>query len=145
MPRRANAEQADAFVQLRAWAGPLRLRVVPDMEGFPIVPGRHGRIEWTGGPLLAVYSDHPRVFSKLLAVVGVKGYQVGDIEIRLLFPPEVLANVASLIHAHRKPGLSSAEARRVGLKTAFKGPSGGKEPSRGGRTGVGAVPLHGSR
>lgn len=130
LARRRTSEQADAFAQLRTWAAPLRLRVMRDTEDFPMIPGRHGRIEWTGGPLLALYSDHPRVFAKLLAVVGIKRHQVGDTEIRLLFAPEMLGQIAGLIHAHHKPGLSSVVARQVGLRTAFKAPPRGKVPAQ---------------
>lgn len=130
MPRRASHEQAAAFAQLRTWAAPLRLRVMRDTEDFPMIPGRYGRIEWTGGLLLAIYSDHPRLFAKLLAVGGVRRHQVGDTEVRLLFAPAMLAEIAGLIRAHRKPGLSSAGARQVGLKTAFKAPPRGKVPTQ---------------
>ena len=35
-----------ALQHFRALAGPLRLRVTTDAEGFPVIPGRYGRIEW---------------------------------------------------------------------------------------------------
>jgi hypothetical protein len=95
-------EQARAFAQLRALAAPLRLRVMADREGFPIIPGRYGRIEWTGGPELAVYCDRPRLFAKLWAIHGVRRHQTGDDEMRAMFPPEALAQVAKVTKARRR-------------------------------------------
>ncbi len=69
MRRTRTPEQANAFAQLQAVAGPFR--VVADAEGFPIIPGRYGQIEWTGGPKLAVYSVRPRLFTKLWVIPGV--------------------------------------------------------------------------
>jgi hypothetical protein len=54
---------------------------------------------------------------------GVLRHQTGDHEMRALFPPEALEQVASVIRAYRKPGLSSRTAKRVGAKTAFGGTS----------------------
>jgi hypothetical protein len=54
-----------ALQYFRALAGPLRLRVITDAEGYPAIPGRYGRVEWFNGRDLAVYCDHPRLFAKL--------------------------------------------------------------------------------
>jgi hypothetical protein len=133
--RRRTAEQTKAFVQLRALTEPHRFRVQPDAEGFPLIPGRYGQIEWYcdgvdchGCPLpgrfaLAVYSDRPRRFEKLLPVLGVRRHQMGDGEMRAVFPPEALEQVATVIKARRKRSLSSEEARRRGFKATHRATS----------------------
>jgi hypothetical protein len=63
----------------------LRLRVITDTEKYPAIPGRYGRIECFD---LVVYCDHPRLFSKVWAVPGVRRHQTGDQEMRATFPPE---------------------------------------------------------
>src|SRR5687768_7461731 len=108
------------MAEFKALATPLRLRVQLDAQGFPFVPGRIGRIEWPGAPLLAVYSDHPRIFPKRLAVPGVKRHQIGDDEIRVLFPPEILAEVASVIRTRKRRTLTPEDARQTGLRTAHR-------------------------
>jgi hypothetical protein len=87
MSRRQHA----AIDQLRRLARPLRYRISTDHQGFPLIPGRYGRIEWFDGRELAVYCDHPRLFAKLWAVPGVRRHQTGDNEMRATFPPEALA------------------------------------------------------
>ena len=130
--RRRTAEQADAVAQLRALAKPYRFRVQPDAEGFPVIPGRYGRIEWycdgvnchscplPGQFALAVYSDHSRLFEKLWAIPGVTRHQTGDAEMRAVFPPEALEQVAEVIRAKRKRQFSSETARKLGSGTAYK-------------------------
>ena len=88
--RRPTLEQQRAALQLGTLAAPYRFRVIADAEGFPIIPGRYGRIEWYydgvncwSCPLprkvgLAVYSDRPRLFQKLRAISGVLRHQSGD-------------------------------------------------------------------
>jgi hypothetical protein len=112
------------FTEFKALATPLRLRVQLDGEGFPFIPGRLGRIEWTGGPMLAVYSDRPKVFAKLLVVPGIKRHQIGDKEIRLLFEPALLAEVAAVIQARKRRTLTPEDARQRGLKAAHRATSG---------------------
>ena len=129
-PRKApvsgkTAEQADAFAQLRAVASMDRLRVQPDGEGFPMIPGKYGQIEWHDpeGRELAVYCDHPRFFEKLWAIPGLRRHQTGDQEMRAVFPLEALEQVAGVIRAKRKPGITSEMARNMGSGTAFRGTS----------------------
>src|SRR5262245_3093953 len=98
MPRR----QDTAVDQLRRLARPFRYRVSTDSEGFPLMPGRYGRIEWFDGQDLAVYSDHSRVFAKIWAIPGVRRHQTGDHEMRATFPPEALEQVAGVIRARRR-------------------------------------------
>jgi hypothetical protein len=110
MPRR----QHTAFDQLRRLARPLRYRVVIDPEGFPLIPGRCGRIEWFDGRDLAVYSDHARLFTKIWAIPGVRRHQSGDKEMRAVFPLEALEQVAGVIRARRqRPAASAAHLQRV--------------------------------
>ena len=44
--RRPVSEQQRAVQQLQALAKPYRFRIQADAEGFPIIPGRPGQIEW---------------------------------------------------------------------------------------------------
>jgi hypothetical protein len=74
----------DAFTHLGNLARPLRLRVIADAEGFPMIPGHYGRLEWFDRHQLAVYSDRPRLFEKIWAVPGVRRHQTGDQEMRAL-------------------------------------------------------------
>jgi hypothetical protein len=50
---------------LRQHAAPFRFRVIADGEGFPVMPGRLGQVEWRDAQLLAVYTDRPLMFKKL--------------------------------------------------------------------------------
>src|SRR3990172_5057094 len=130
--RARTDEQTAAFRQLHALAAPHRFRVVPDSEGFPIIPGRYGEIEWycdgvechscplPGVFALAVWTDRPRLFPKLWGISGVRRYQTGDHEMRAVFLPEALLAVAQVIRARRKLTLSSEEARLRGAETAYR-------------------------
>jgi len=91
-----------ALRQVRALAAPTRLRVRRDVEGWPVIPGRYGRIEWHDGARLAVHTDRPRLFPKLWTIPGVLRWQTGDQEIRALFPVEALDQVAGVIRARHR-------------------------------------------
>jgi hypothetical protein len=131
-----GAEQANAFSQVQTVAAPFRFRIRADPGDFPIIPGRYGQIEWFcdgvdchSCPLprqftLAVYSDRPRLFQKLWAIPGVTRYQTGDQEMRAVFPPEALDQVAQVIKARRKRALTPEEARRRGFKPTPRATSG---------------------
>jgi hypothetical protein len=104
-----------AFTELGNLARPLRLRVITDGEGYPAIPGRYGRVEWFNGRDLAVYCDHPRLFAKVWAIPSVRRHQTGDHEMRAIFPPEALEQVAGVIRARRqRPAASAAHLQRVG-------------------------------
>ena len=134
---RQLSEQQRAAQQLRALAKPYRLRVGADAQGFPVILGRYGQIEWhcdgvncwscalPGQVALAVYSDRPRLFAKLWAIPGVRRHQTGDTEMRAVFPPEALEQVAAVIRARRRRQLPSDAARKLGAKTAYRMTSGG--------------------
>ena len=108
---------------LQALAASFRYRVVQDAEGWPVIPGRYGRLEWHDGVALAVYSDRPRVFARLWAVSGVRPWQVGDQEVRALFPPEAFQTVAGVVGARRHRSLSPEAARQRGARTAYRATS----------------------
>ena len=112
-------EQRQAFDQLRVLALPSRFRVKPDAEGFPVIPGRQGAIEWTGEPdTLAVFTTRRRLHAPLLALLGVRRRQTGDDELRAYFPVEALEAVARAIRAYRRR--SSASAARLAGHTAYR-------------------------
>src|SRR2546426_12374670 len=109
--RRQVPERQRAVEQLRTVAKPYRLRVQVDAEGFPVIPGRYGQIEWhcdgvncsscalPGQFALAVYTDRPRLFEKLWAIPGAKRHQTGDTKMRAVFPAEAIEQVAEVIKA----------------------------------------------
>lgn len=121
--RRLTSEQQRAVTQLKALAAPYRFRVVVDAESFPIIPGRHGRIErycdgvkcWSCAfprrLALAVHTDHPRVFQRLWTIPGVVRHQSGDAEMRAVFAVELLVKVASVIRAKRWADLAAVAPR----------------------------------
>ena len=122
-PRRLSAQRS-AVEELRGRAKPSRFRVQRDVEGFPVIPGRYGRIEWFDGKEFAVYTNRPRLFEKLRAIAGVRRHQTGDTEMRAVFAPEALARVAGVINARRKRTLAPEEARRRGFKPTHRASSG---------------------
>ena len=81
---------------------------------------RYGRLEWHDGARLAVYSDRPRLFARLWAAPGVRRWQVGDQEMRALFPVEALIPVAQVIQARRHRRLDPEVARQKGAGTAYR-------------------------
>jgi hypothetical protein len=97
--QRMAGEQTRALAHFRELAKSYRLRVQADAEGFPVIPGRYGQIEWycdgvncwscalPGQFALAVWSDRPRLFEKLWAIPGVKRHQTGDQEMRAYSRP----------------------------------------------------------
>ena len=95
-----------------------------DVEGFPIIPGRYGQIEWFDDRNLAVYTNRPRLFEKLRAIAGVRRHQTGDTEMRAVFAPGALAQLAGVINAPRKRTLAPEEARRRGFKPTHRASSG---------------------
>jgi hypothetical protein len=118
-----TTELAEAFARLRTLAAASRLRVRPDDEGWPVIPGRLGQIEYHDGRDLAVFTDRPRLHAKLWAIPGVRRHQTGDQEMRAVFPPEALASVAAVTQARRRRTLSPESARRLGAQTAYRATS----------------------
>ncbi len=109
--------------EIRTLAAPYRFQVRTDVEGWPIIPGRSGQIEWFDGDELAVYTNRPRLFAKLWSIPGVRRHQTGDAEMRAVFPPEALGQVAGVIKARRRRMLSPEQARRLGAGTAYRATS----------------------
>src|SRR5437588_11583189 len=107
--RKKLSESQRALEHLRVLAKPYRFRVRADAEGFPVIPGRYGQIEFYcdgvnchGCPLpghvaLAVYTDRARLFSKIWSLPGVRRYQTGDSKMRAVFPAEALEQVPRVI------------------------------------------------
>jgi len=132
--RQLTDEQRAACEQLRRFAAPHRFRVQLDVDGFPEIPGRYGRIEWFDGKDLAVYTDRPRLFARLWALPGGRRHQTGDTEMRAVFPPGVVERVAQVIRAKRWGGAGR------GRPENFLGKVGQKATSRVEDTTVGAGP-----
>jgi hypothetical protein len=143
--RTLHSEQAQARARFRELAKPLRLFVRTDAEGWPVIPGRYGQIEcYCDGEncaaqfggfcalprqlALAVYTERPRLFQKLWAIPGIKRHQTGDHEMRAIFPPEALKQVATAIRARRRRSLSPEVARKLGVRTAYRATSGHQKP-----------------
>lgn len=104
------ADQANAFAALRSLAAPHRFRVMADREGWPIIPGRRGQIEWHDGTLVAVYTNRPRMIRQLVTLPGAVRHQIGDDEARVLIPQETVPEAARVIRArHRRTHGASAE------------------------------------
>ena len=95
-------DQVAAFRQLRTLAAPNRFRVVPDTEGWPLIPGRLGQIEWHDSFQVAVYTNRPAMIRRLLALPGAERHQIGDQEARILISPDAVAGAARVIRARRK-------------------------------------------
>lgn len=111
--READGTSLSPTALFRALAAPHRFRVRQDAEGFSLIPGRLGRIEWHDATTLAVYTDRSRLFTRLLAIPGVRRWQIGDQEVRGLM----------LIQACRRRTLTSEGARQKGAGTAYRGTS----------------------
>jgi hypothetical protein len=102
-----TAEQQAAAERLRGLPG--RPRVREDAEGWPVIAGRYGRVEWDTPGVLAVFTDHRRMIAKLAAVPGVGRYQTGDTEARRLLDPTAYPEVATLIRVRRLRSAATAK------------------------------------
>lgn len=110
-----TGEQRAALAAFRVVVDPLRLRVGADSEGWPMVFGRYGQIEWVDGDTMAIYSTTMRMLAKLTRIPGVRRYQIGDDEFRLLLPVDqshdrtALRAVASLLRLRTRRVQSEAQ------------------------------------
>src|SRR5262245_15613573 len=118
---RITTEQRTRFNEMRGTAP--AYRVVTDVEGWPIILGRLGRIEYHDGAELAVFTDRKRLIPRLAALPGVRRHQTGDDEARFLFEPESLPQVARTIRAKKRRVMSPEQARSLGAKTAYSSTS----------------------
>ena len=84
-----NRAAVETFSRLIAAVPGLRARITVDSEGWPLVQGRYGRLEWrgepetsqeSGSPRIYAYTDRKRTLFKLSAVPGVRPCQTGDDE-----------------------------------------------------------------
>ena len=90
---RQTAEQREYHEALLAVVRPVlgeRARIIRDAEGFSIVPGRLGPLEYLGperdgSERLYVFTARPRIVAKVAAVPGVRRHQIGDVEAPLWF------------------------------------------------------------
>jgi len=114
--RRQPSIQQRATEQLRALAEPHRFRVAFDAEGFPVISGHYGQIEWFDGTDLAVYTDRPRLFARLWAVPGVRRHQTGDMEMRAVFA--TVASSRSPERSRRDAGGRSRPRKPVGADSS---------------------------
>src|SRR3989304_5626765 len=90
-----------------------QVRILRDGEGWPVAPGRLGRLEWrgaewaTGEHRLYAYTDRARIITKLRALPGVPPQQIGDAEaafwVRADDAPAMRA-VASLLRLRQRRG-----------------------------------------
>lgn len=134
-------EQIDYTKRLEVLIRPVlgdRVRLVPDTEGFPTVPGRLGRIEHLGmrsGPdrdgreyteRLHVFTDRRLMISRLAAVPGVHRGQMGSGEARLWFAADdavTLAAVARIIRPRvRRPPTVGNPAALARLRATHSRP-----------------------
>ena len=99
MRRDATDETRAAWTQLETWARPYRYRVKGDSEGFPIIPGRLGQIEWYEESHLAVFTTHLTVTPQLRRIPGMRPWHVGDREFRAVFPVQALPAVGQIVKA----------------------------------------------
>ncbi len=102
-------EQSHAAERLRALQGRFKVST-DDRDGWPVISGQRGRIEYHDDDRLAVFTDHPRLFQKLLAIPGVRRHQAGDTEARMLFRPAALSAVAKVIRARRRRSQASPKS-----------------------------------
>ena len=117
------------------------VRMVKEPEGWPQVLGRHGRMEWHDGVVVAAFTTGRLIRGKLLALPGVRRHQTGDRELRVLVEPHAIPAVAELLRLRRKrvlTGEALGRARRaaeIGLRRAaqVRSPpqSGGAEAADG--------------
>ena len=79
----------ESFTRLVEAVPGLRARVTLDPEGWPVVPGKYGRLEWRGeapdgsgveSRRIYAYSNRKRLLFKLREVSGVRPCQSGDVE-----------------------------------------------------------------
>lgn len=91
-------------------------RILADGEGWPMSPGKYGRLEHLGAApgqpgQLAAFTASTNLFKRLLAVPGLLRYQTGDGEYRVLLAPEAILAAARLLRCHRRRIVPPEQAR----------------------------------
>ena len=125
MARVRTREQLQYAERLEALIWPIlgdRVRLGVDEEGFPVVLGRLGQLEYLGmrtGPdpdgtmpeeKIHVFTNR-RIVGRLAAVPGVTRVQIGDAEARLAFAADdaaALRAVAKIISVRRRRAPTAA-------------------------------------
>ncbi|MGP0069159.1 MAG: hypothetical protein ACLQGP_36865 [Isosphaeraceae bacterium] len=77
------------------------------------IPCVRGFISVHGPSTLAGFTDRPKIVAMLIAIPGVRVYQRGDSEARVLFDPEILETVAEVLKARRHRRVSDATRERL--------------------------------
>ncbi len=79
-------------------------RVLADLEGFPYIPGKLGRIEFHDREKdeLAVYTESSHTRMRLIKIPGIIRHQMGSDEFRFRFSLSVLPKVADVIRARKR-------------------------------------------
>jgi len=137
-------EQAGAFNQIRRLAAPHRFRVIANAEGYPVIRGKLGDVEWyhaEGTSLAAYTAGRTDRLGRLLSLPGITRQQVGDTEIRVLFPVALLPQVADVLRARRRRQLSPEHRQKACaalLASRFRGAE--PHPTGGAARGIAAPP-----
>lgn len=76
------------------------------------IPCKYGHVAIHSSTELAAYCDASRLITPLLKIPGVRVVQRGDGECRVVFSPDVLERVATLLRASKRPVLSDSERSR---------------------------------
>lgn len=104
-----------------------RVRITKDADGWPLAPGRMGRLEWRGAERdsgehrLYCYTSRRRIIAKLRAVPGVHPAQIGDDEAAFWIPAGDAQAVRGGGGAAPAPAATS-HGRRAAAPRASPGP-----------------------
>ena len=77
------------------------------------IPCRYGHISVHGERSLAAFTNHRKVGTRPASLPGVKVHQRGDREMTVVFSPDRLDAVASLLKARKRRQLSEAQRARL--------------------------------
>ncbi len=86
------------------------------------IPCKYGFIGVHGPETLSAFTSSTRIGLKLMDLPGVKVHQQGDREVRVLFTPDCLDAVATLLQAKRRRQVSPAERERLVAMGAANSP-----------------------
>lgn len=98
-------------------------RVIPDGEGWPMTPGRYGKLEHLGRGQLAAFTHARLIRRRLCALPGVTVSQRGDEELRVLLTPAAILAVARLLRCFKRR-VASGRPFAKGHKPAPRGTPG---------------------
>jgi hypothetical protein len=98
---RFTREQNKANEEL-AQVAPNRRLFYDTSDGWPLMLGKYGQLEHLGHQQLAAFTFSARIFTKLVAIPGVRRHQTGDDEFRVLLAPEAVPAVAQLLRCFRR-------------------------------------------